>query len=346
MGEVERSWWHPGRHKDRQVWLHARHDIQQTIRRWFLDDGFLEVDPGILQVSPGNETHLHAFETELIYPDLNRRRLYLHTSPEFACKKLLAGGERRIFSFSKVFRNREAGALHLPEFTMLEWYRLGESYERVMADSVSIARLAAATVDAESFSWNGRACRPATPVLATTVSEAFAARGYDLRATLSAAGGDVDRLMEQARGIDPGLERFDDWSALFNAVLVEIERGLGENCLTLLREYPAIESALARPCLEDPIFAERFELFAAGVELANGFGELTGSAAQRARLEAQMDARETIYGERYPIDDDFIEALDVMGPASGCALGFDRLVMLACGASRVRDVVWTPLDQP
>src|SRR5262245_52713120 len=119
---TDRPWWSREAHADRQPFLHARARIRSALRAWFDAQGFLEVEPGCLQASPGNEAHLHAFPTELVGPDLERRTLYLHTSPEFACKKLLAAGERRIFAFAPVFRNRERGALHAPEFTMLEWY--------------------------------------------------------------------------------------------------------------------------------------------------------------------------------------------------------------------------------
>ena len=136
-------WWRPDRHADRRPFLLARGRIQAAIRRWFEAQGFIEVETAALQVSPGNETHLHAFATELIAPDGARRPLYLHTSPEFACKKLLAAGEEKIFTFAPVFRNRERGALHHPAFTMLEWYRANEPYERLMEDCAALLRLAA-----------------------------------------------------------------------------------------------------------------------------------------------------------------------------------------------------------
>jgi len=136
-------WWHPDTHADRRPFLLARGAIQAALRDWFDRQGFLEVDPAILQVSPGNETHLHAFATNMVGPDGSRRPLYLHTSPEFACKKLLAAGETRIFTFAPSFRNRERGALHHPAFTMLEWYRAREPYERLMQDCVELLRVAA-----------------------------------------------------------------------------------------------------------------------------------------------------------------------------------------------------------
>ena len=136
-------WWMPDVHADRQPFLQARRRILAGLRRHLEARDFVEVETAILQRSPGNEAHLHAFATELVAPDRTRMALHLHTSPEFACKKLLAAGERRIFEFARVFRNRERGALHHPEFTMLEWYRVGEPYEALMADCAAFLAAAA-----------------------------------------------------------------------------------------------------------------------------------------------------------------------------------------------------------
>src|SRR5262249_30726823 len=148
-----------------------------------------------------------------------------------------------------------------------------------------------------------------------------------------------------AAGIRPTAD--DTWGDIFSRVLVErIEPQLGRERATILTEYPRVQSPLARPKSSDPRVAERFELYACGVELANGFAELTDAREQRARLEAQMAEKERIYGERYPLDEDFLAALTAMPPASGVALGFDRLVMLVTGAPRIDDVLWTPMPEP
>src|SRR6202790_2297361 len=143
-------WWMPDVHADRQPFLRARRRVVAALRHYLEAREFAEVETAILQVSPGNEAHLHAFATELVAPDGVSARLYLHTSPEFACKKLLAAGERRIFEFARVFRNRERGALHHPEFTMLEWYRAGERYTALMEDCAAFVGLAAAVTGAKS----------------------------------------------------------------------------------------------------------------------------------------------------------------------------------------------------
>ncbi|MDJ1158927.1 EF-P lysine aminoacylase EpmA [Chelatococcus sp. SYSU_G07232] len=345
-------WWHPHVHADRRPFLAARGRIRTRLRRFFEDQDFVEVESAALQISPGNEAHLNAFATELHGLDGSRTRLYLHTSPEFSCKKLLAAGERRIFEFARVFRNRERGALHSPEFTLLEWYRTGEPYEALMADCARILALAAEETGTRSFSFRDRACDPFAEHERLTVAEAFATHaGVDLLATVSGGEGDRDALAAAAEAIGVRIEeeegQEDTWSDIFSRILVErVEPRLGLGRPTILCEYPVCEAALARPKPGDPQVAERFELYACGVELANGFGELTDPHEQHRRFEIEMAEKERVYGERYPIDEDFIAALAHMPEASGIALGFDRLVMLATGAGRVDQVMWTPVAEP
>ena len=340
-------WWDPASHADRRPLLLARNRVKREIRRHFEDDGFTEVETTCLQVSPGNEAHLHALAVEVTGDDGERRRRYLHTSPEFAMKKLVAAGETKILDFARVWRNREGGDRHAIEFTMLEWYRAGAPYEVLMEDCGALLRLAAETVGASRLVHRGRTCDPFIAPERLTVAEAFRRHaGIDLLATLPGdptAEPDRDGLAAQANaaGIHVGAD--DGWSDVFSRVLAErIEPALGDGRAVILTEYPSCEAALARPCAHDPRVAERFELWACGVELANAFGELTDPVEQRRRFEIEMDEKERIYGERYPIDEDFLAALALMPPTSGIALGFDRLVMLALGAPRLADVMWTP----
>jgi lysyl-tRNA synthetase class 2 len=337
---TDRPWWTPEAHADRRPLLHTRARIKAALRAWFEAQGFVEVETACLQISPGNEAHLHAFRTEEIAPDLSRRAFYLHTSPEIACKKLLAAGEHKLFTFAPVFRNRERGALHAPEFTMLEWYRAEAEYESVMQDCAALLKLAADTADNRFVSWRGVTCNPRKEPERLTVAEAFRRyAGIDLLATI----GNRDALAAASDAAGVAARADDTWADIFSKLLTAlIEPKLGNGRATLLTEYPASEAPLARPSAADPRVAERFELYCCGVELANGFGELTDPELQRRRLEAEMDKKAERYGERYPIDDDFIAALHHMPPASGCALGFDRLVMLATGATRIDQVLWTP----
>ncbi|MCQ8781521.1 EF-P lysine aminoacylase EpmA [Mangrovibrevibacter kandeliae] len=338
--------WAPHVHADRRPRLLARNRLKAALRAWFEAQDFVEVETAALQVSPGNEAHLSAFATQALLPDAMGQTLYLHTSPEFACKKLLAAGETRIFSFGPVWRNRERGALHHPEFTMLEWYRVHEGYEALMEDCATLLRRAADTAGTERFAFRGRACDPRAAPERLTVAEAFDRHaGIDLLATVNGDGG-TDAAALRAAMQSQGLRAAPDdgWADLFSKVMVEkVEPALGIGRATILCDYPVAEAALARRSGRDPRVAERFELYACGVELANGFGELTDAAEQRRRFEAEMDEKERVYGERYPLDEDFLAALASMPAASGIALGFDRLAMLALGAARIEDVIWTPV---
>jgi lysyl-tRNA synthetase class 2 len=318
--------------------------IKARLSAYFSAQGFTEVECAILQASPGNEAHLHAFATEAELPDGSRRPLYLHTSPEFAAKKLLAAGEEKIFEFARVFRNRERGRLHAPEFTMLEWYRARAEYRAVIDDGLALLKLTALEAG-KPLTYLDRHCDASVEAEWLTVADAFRIHaGVELLDTLSPHGvGNRDMLATRARRAGFSIADDDGWSDIFSKVLaasVEPRLGLGQP--TVLYDYPRAEAALARPKPEDPRLAERFELYACGVELANGFGELTDAQEQRARFVAEMDEKERVHGVRYPLDEEFLTALASMPPASGVALGFDRLVMLAAGAPNIDAVLWTP----
>ncbi len=333
-------------HEDRRAFLKIRSRVLSACRQFFASEHFVEVDVPALQVSPGNEAHLSAFSTELIGPDGSRSPLYLATSPEFAMKKLLAAGETRIFSLAHAYRNRERGPLHHPEFTMLEWYRANEDYSRLIEDCAGLLSDVAVAAGIDAFTYHGRIANAFAEPDVVSVADAFMEHALiDLPATLDAAGqGNRDLL---ARGAEPHGIRVtpdDTWSDIFSKVMSEaIEPKLGVGRATILIDYPACEAAWARTKADDQRFAERFELFVCGVELANAFGELTDPAEQRRRFETQSATRQRLYGESHPIDEDFLAALAKMPPACGIALGFDRLVMLASGAERIEQVLWAPV---
>ena len=331
----ESPWWSPARRPDRLPFLMARNRITRAVRRWFEARDFTEVETAALQVSPGNEAHLHAFATQALTTAGEGRAMYLHTSPEFACKSLLASGESAIFTLAKVWRNRERGPLHHPEFTMLEWYRTAKPYETLMDDCAALLATAAEAAATRTLSFRGIEADPFAEPERLTVAQAFDRHaGIDVFGDLPAQAA--------AKGIRTAAD--DTWADVFSRLIVEkVEPNLGHGRATILCEYPTSEAALARPKPGDPRVAERFELYACGVELANCFGELTDPAEQRRRFEIEMDEKQRLYGERYPIDEAFLAALAQMPPASGGALGFDRLVMLATGASRIDQVLWTPV---
>jgi elongation factor P--(R)-beta-lysine ligase len=337
-------WWSPARHGDKRPFLEARGRIKSALRKWFDDHGFTEVETKQLQMSPGNETHLHALATQVLSPDGQQTPMYLHTSPEFACKKLLAAGESKIYDFARVFRNREAGPLHATEFTMLEWYKTGADWHEVMNDTLNLVRVASQAVPSQTWKWRGCEVLVSVPPIYLTLAQAFDQfANIDLMSTLTDTGSGIrNELACQAQVAGLSIVSDDTWSDIFSKVLVaKIEPSLGLGAPTFLTHYPACEAALAQKSPTDPRVAERFELYVCGVEIANGFGELTDPIEQRKRFEADMADKFRIYGESYPIDEELLAALEIMPAASGVALGFDRLVMLATGARRINDVLWT-----
>jgi lysyl-tRNA synthetase class 2 len=342
-------WWSPSFHQDRRPLLIARNAILGRLRQYFAENGFVEIDTAALQVSPGNETHIHAIAADVRLPDGAIASRYLHTSPEFAMKKLLAAGEPRIFSLGHVFRDRERGPLHAAEFTMLEWYRSGDTYELIMQDCINVLRLAAEAAAIPQLRYRQRTADPSQPAVRITVADAFAKyASVDLLATCRSDGTtDRDALAAQARRIGLTVSAGDSWPDLFSRILVSlVEPELENERVAILHDYPRSEAALAALSAHDSRLADRFEIYACGIELANGFRELTDPDEQRRRFEADMAEKYRIHGENYPIDDEFLEALAIMPEASGVALGFDRLVMLATAAPSIHHVIWTPEPEP
>jgi lysyl-tRNA synthetase class 2 len=344
---AEEGWWRPDRFARKRGHLEARARVLRAVRAFFEARGFVEVDTPALQVSPGLEPHLQAFATVLDEPGEGPRARYLHTSPEFAMKKLLVAGVPRLFQLAHCFRNGERGPTHHPEFTMLEWYRAGAGYRDLMADCEALLRGALAAAGGPGFAWRGARADPAAPWQRLSVAEAFMHYcGIDLLATApDPQAPSLALLAEAARPLGVAPHEGDTWEDLFFRLFLDrIEPHLGVGAPTILYDYPISMAALARPKPEDPRLAERFELYVCGLELANAFGELTDTAAQRARFLADQERKRALYGTTYPIDEDFLAALaHGMPESAGIALGIDRLVMLASGAERIDDVLWAPV---
>jgi lysyl-tRNA synthetase class 2 len=340
----ETPWWDPRALARRLPYLQARAAVLEALRAMLAKRGFVEVETPALQVSPGLEPHLRPFATTIEDPLGDRiRNIYLHTSPEYAMKKLLAAGVPRLYQLARVFRNGERSALHHPEFTMLEWYRTGADYDEAMEDCLAV--LAAA---GGKFERGGVTCDGGVPPLRLTVAEAFERfADVDLFTTMrDPMRPDGALLAREARriGVDPG--ETTDWEDVFFKIFLErIEKRLGVGRPALLTEYPASMAALARLKPGDARVAERFELYVCGVELANGFGELTDPVEQRARFEHDRARRKALYGNEGPqIDEELLAALSHIPSAAGVALGFDRLIMLATGAAHIEDVLWAPVS--
>jgi lysyl-tRNA synthetase class 2 len=343
-----RQWWRPDRFAERRERLERRSRILAAVRRFFGRRGFVEVETPALQASPGLEPHLRAFRTELHDPDSGTAApRWLHTSPEYAMKKLLVAGLPRIWQLAHAFRDGEKSATHHPEFAMLEWYRAGASWRDLVADCTALLRVCQKAAGTELLAWRGCTADTRCRFELLSVAEAFFRHtGIDILATTPDPGRpDLGLLAEAARRAGVAPHPGDDWEALYFRIFLDrIEPHLGIGAPTVLHGYPAAMAALARCDPQDPRLAERFELYVCGLELANAFGELTDAAEQRARFRADQAKRCELYGEAYPIDEDFLAALEHgMTQAAGIALGFDRLVMLATGADDIEDVLWAPV---
>ena len=325
--------------------LKVRARLLSRIRRFFDVRGFTEVETPLLVASPGTEPHLTAFETR--YRDgCQDRRLFMHPSPEHAMKRLLGAGFERIFQICKAFRHEAAGALHHPEFTILEWYRAYADYEAIMADSEAlVCALATAINGGPRLRYGDLTVDVTPPWERLSVGEAFARyAGVEI-------GPDEDRdaFIRSAR--EKGhlsVTREDDYaSAYFKVFLDSVEGRLGRHRPTILVDYPAGMAALAKRKPEAPHLAERFEIYIAGVELANGFTELNDPSEQRVRFEAELLERRSNGAAAYPIDEAFLEAMEAgIPPAGGVAVGVDRLLMLLTGAKTIGDVIAFPLCEP
>jgi lysyl-tRNA synthetase class 2 len=342
------EWWRPDRFALRRTALERRGRILAAVRSFFADRGFIEVDTPALQVSPGLEPHLRAFATELHDPQEGRAALrYLHTSPEFAMKKLLVAGMPRIWQLAHVFRDGERSATHHPEFSMLEWYRAGASYRDLMEECTALVRACQDAAGARALTWRGLSADATGEWQRISVAEAFRKHcDMDLLATTpDPMHPDIDRLAAAASGIGIPPHPGDDWETLFFRIFLDrIEPKLGLGAPTILYDYPLSMAALSRRHRDDPRLAERFEVYICGLELANAFGELIDAAEQRARFLADQRRKQQLYDRTYPIDEDFLAALEHGLPAcAGIALGFDRLVMLATGAEDIEEVMWAPV---
>jgi elongation factor P--(R)-beta-lysine ligase len=342
------EWWQPDRFAARRNRLKARERILGSVRSFFGGRGYIEVDTPALQVSPGLEPHLRAFSTTLHDPrDGRAAERYLHTSPEFAMKKLLVAGMPRIWQLAHAFRDGERSATHHPEFSMLEWYRVGASYRDLMTECAAVVGACQEAAGVEALSRRGHSADAHRPWQHVSVDSAFREiAGIDLLATSpDPRAPDVELLAAAASRIGIPLHPGDDWEALYFRIFLErIEPLLGIGAPTILYDYPLSMAALSRRSPEDPRVAERFEVYVCGLELANGFGELTDAVEQRQRFIADQTKKQTLYGETYPIDEDFLAALEHGLPeCAGIALGFDRLVMLATGAEDIEEVLWAPV---
>lgn len=322
--------------------LPRRWKIVQGIRRYFLGQGFAEVETPFLVPSPGMEPHLSALELYCTLPNGKKEKKYLHTSPEYGMKKLLGRGGEKIFQICRVFRDGEVSATHQIEFTMLEWYRAYADYQKVMEDCEGLLSFLAEEVwGTQGSSYQGKVINLSPPFERLTVARAMRLYGgVDIEENRDGAS-----LLAEARSKGYRFDRAGTYSfedVFFKVFLEGVEPRLGYPKPTLLYDYPAGMAALARLKPDNPLWAERFELYIAGLELANAFSELTHPAEQRRRFEEEQKLRARLGKPVYPIDEDLLQALSRMPPSAGIALGVDRLVMLFCDAKTIQEVLPFP----
>ncbi len=336
--------WRPDRLAQRLPALKQRAAALAALRQWFAEAGFTEVQTPCLQIAPAMEPHLQGFEVRGRGTGAGH---WLQTSPEFAMKKLLAGGLPAIYQVAHCFRDEPYSRTHHPEFTMLEWYRTGCDYRDLMDQVEGLVQAAARGAQVEHVRRGEIVCDVFGQWQRLTVAEAFARYcGIDPFATIDdTENPSREALEEMARplGIEAGPD--DGWEdVFFRLFLNRVEPHLGVGVPTLLSDYPASMAALSKVPPNRPQIAERVELYICGVELANGFTELTDGAEQRRRFTRDLALRRRVYGQSYPLDEDFLAAIDHGLPdCAGMALGFDRLIMLLTGAEGIDDVLWLPV---
>jgi elongation factor P--(R)-beta-lysine ligase len=319
--------------------LEARGRILRAVRAWFETEGFLEVETPSRVRSPGQEVHLDAIPAGFAsggtgdpssVPNKDERR-WLVTSPEYHLKRLVAAGFSRVVEIGKCWRANESGPHHATEFTMIEWYRANAPLEALAGDCEALIDVAI-----HAAGGGGAAPRLAAPFARTTVRDLFKHHaGFELE-----GGEDARKLRDKARAAGVALGSAEAWDDVFYQVFLDrIEPALTAGGPTFVFDWPAPLAALARPKADDPLYVERFELYAGGLELANAFGELTDPVEQRRRFEAETAVRAARGKDVYPIDEELLAALARLPPTAGIALGFDRLVMLALGVSDIGQVV-------
>lgn len=327
-----------------------RSQITAQIRQFFANQNFLEVETPILTPIPGMEPHLTPFATTLEIPHQQNIPLYLNTSPELQMKKLLGAQFPNIYTLTKVFRNGEINSLtHNPEFTMLEWYRQNATYENIMDDcEILIRHLAKSTAQSttkspEILHYQGHEINIASPFTRISTEELFQ-KHLDISLQAHPTFAALKSAATQ-KGYDT--EACPTWDDIFfKLFLNHIEPTLGFTKPTIVFDYPATQAALAKKSTKNPFFAQRFELYIAGLELANAFSELIDPEEQRQRLQEEQKERKTLGKTVFDIDEEFLDSLKyITQPCAGIALGVDRLIMLLTNKKSISEVLLFPLDK-
>lgn len=316
----------------------TRIKIIKLIRDFFYSQDFFETDTPIAVRYAGQEPHLSPVPVDFYDPNGRREKFFLHTSPEYAMKKLLAAGYGKIFQITKCFRNYESfGGLHNIEFTMLEWYRAPGGYKEIGEDAEKLFKYIAKSLSVEHLIYHGKKYKIEDKWEKMSMKEVWRKYiGVNLDEYLS-----VEPLKDLARMRGYDVEKNSLYEDLFFKIFLnEIEPKLGAEKPLFVFDYPAPMASLSRLCAYDARYAERFELYVGGLELANAFGELTDAGEQLRRLEEDKNQRVQMGKEACPVDLDFIEALKLMPTAGGIALGVDRMVLLFTGARDIDEAIF------
>jgi lysyl-tRNA synthetase class 2 len=323
----------------------VREKVIDTLREFFKTRGFHEVETPLLVKSPGTEPYLEVFETEVKFAEGDNYTAYLLTSPEYAMKKLLAAGFENIFQICKSFRNKEGrSSRHNPEFTILEYYRSHADYTALMTDMEEMLQMLAEKMSGhkESFEYQGRVMDLSKPFKRISVAEAFQTMAnVDIDTLLS------DKIIEVAKQKGYQVDDTTTWEQAYNQIFLnEIEAKLDQTKPTIIYDYPLSQAALSKRKKSDPRFAERFEIYLAGIELGNAFSELIDADEQEGRLKAELKERDQLGKTKYELDTDFIDALRSGLPdCTGIAIGVDRLVMLFANVSTIEDTMLFPINE-
>jgi elongation factor P--(R)-beta-lysine ligase len=328
--------------------LHSQ--VLKEVREFFWSKGFDEVQTPTLVALPGMEPYINPFRTDLELENGKKFASYLITSPEYAMKKLLVAGLEKIFQITRSYRNCETlSSQHNPEFTILEWYRAYASYEEIMQDAEDLVRFVVPKITGKDFVAN--VDNNNQPIGSIDVSKPWEKISFQdsLKKYAEVEYAEIETLAGLKKVMEQkGYTDLDaDWNTLvLQMFLNEVEPKLGQTRPTILYDYPISMAALSKRSEKDPRFAERFEVFIGGMELANAFTELNDPQEQEKRLKEERLMRRQLHKEDYQVDESFIEALRWgMPPSGGIALGIDRLVMLLVGTRNIKDVIWFPWEE-
>jgi lysyl-tRNA synthetase class 2 len=319
--------------------LILRSKIIKLIRNFFEQEGFLELDPPTILKYPDSEPHLTPIAVQIQNEQQNKYTAYLHTSPEYTLKKALAGGFQKIFAITHCFRNNESfGGTHNPEFTMIEWYRTNENFEKIMDDSEKLFKFISKETKISRID----------KVNLNKKWERFSMK----KLWKKYVNVNLDDYLENKKmfelciklGFNPKKdETFED---LFYRIFLNlIEPHLGKKVPTIIYEYPKQMAALSKISEKNPNYAERFEIYINGIELANAFTELTDAKEQTKRIENDEKTRENNNKSTFGIDKDFLQAVEQMPKCAGIALGVDRLVMLFANCKNIENVLLLPMSK-